>query len=167
MERHQWNDSFNYGLLICPANETFCLKVTEDFSKGQLKHPREDKDVSAKHYDDTFQWHFLIMLTKANRLDTTRSFYRLNTNAAKCRWKRTRPRGSWHPVQLLQHPRILPCFHFNVQPVWMLLFQVTTGFLHQSTNAANYSGQPYEHSENNTENVETGKCPKNVPLGLI
>ena len=75
-------------------------------------------------------------------------------------------RVMWHPVQLLQHPRILPCFHFNVQPVLMLLFKVT-GFLHQSTNTANYSGQPYEHSENNTENVETGKCPKHVPLGLI
>ncbi|XP_048843317.1 uncharacterized protein LOC125715601 [Brienomyrus brachyistius] len=49
-------DSFSYGGLTCPANHTFCLEVTEDFTMGHINilgRVPLDVDVSP-WWDDTF-----------------------------------------------------------------------------------------------------------------
>ncbi|XP_056102113.1 uncharacterized protein LOC130081180 [Rhinichthys klamathensis goyatoka] len=52
-------NSFTYGGLTCPANHSFCLEVTEDFSMGQidiLGRMPKDAEVSP-WWDDTFYEH--------------------------------------------------------------------------------------------------------------
>ncbi|KAJ8416277.1 hypothetical protein AAFF_G00382990 [Aldrovandia affinis] len=48
--------SFRYGGLFCPANHTFCLEVSEDFTRGQLNilgRMPLDTDISP-WWEDTF-----------------------------------------------------------------------------------------------------------------
>lgn len=50
---------FTYGGLTCPANHSFCLEVTEDFSMGQINilgRTPQDAEVS-QWWDDTFYEH--------------------------------------------------------------------------------------------------------------
>ncbi len=52
-------NSFTYGGLTCPADHSFCLEVTEDFSMGQidiLGWMPKDAEVSPL-WDDTFYEH--------------------------------------------------------------------------------------------------------------
>ncbi len=52
-------NSFTYGGLTCPADHSFCLEVTEDFSMGQidiLGRMPKDAEVSP-WWDDTFYEH--------------------------------------------------------------------------------------------------------------
>ncbi len=52
-------NSFTYGGLTCPADHSFCLEVTEDFSMGQidiLRRMPKDAEVSP-WWDDTFYEH--------------------------------------------------------------------------------------------------------------
>ncbi|XP_036404298.1 uncharacterized protein LOC118791132 [Megalops cyprinoides] len=49
--------AFSYGDLSCPANHTFCLEVTEDFTMGQLNilgRVPMDADISPWSSSDTF-----------------------------------------------------------------------------------------------------------------
>ncbi|KTF71378.1 hypothetical protein cypCar_00048898 [Cyprinus carpio] len=57
---------FTYGGLTCPANHSFCLKVTEDFSMGQINilgRTPQDAEVS-QWWDDTFYEHGTQTLVK-------------------------------------------------------------------------------------------------------
>nr|XP_055052864.1 uncharacterized protein LOC129438243 [Misgurnus anguillicaudatus] len=63
-------NSFTYGGLTCPANHTFCLEVTEDFTMGQINILGRiplDVDVSP-WWEDTFYEHSTQSLTDTMNL---------------------------------------------------------------------------------------------------